>query len=71
MLTQSLVKLFYAISIPSENNPHNIIALDSDTDQYYILTPKSINSDPPLIFEHRQIQTATSPNTFTAQDAVI
>ena len=61
----------YATPITCENNPQNITALDPDTDQYYFLTPKPINRDPPLLFEPRQIQTSISPNTFTAQDAGI
>ena len=61
----------YATPIPWENNPKNIIALDPDTDQYYILTPKSIKRDPLFLFESRRFQTAISPNTFTAQDAGI
>ena len=60
-----------ALPIPCENNPQNIIALDPDTDQYYILTPKPIKRDPPLLFELRQIEISISPNTFTTQDAVI
>ena len=61
----------YANQIPCENNPQNVISLDPDTDQYYVLTPQPIKKDPPLLFEPTQIQTAISPNTFTAQDAGI
>ena len=61
----------YANQIPCENNPQNVISLDPDTDQYYVLTPQPIKKDPPLFFEPTQIQTAISPNTFTAQDAGI
>ena len=61
----------YANQIPCENNPQNVISLDPDTDQYYVLTPQPIKKDPSLLFEPTQIQIATSPNTFTAQDAGI
>ena len=61
----------YANQIPCENNPQNVISLDPDTDQYYVLTPQPIKKDPPLLFEPTQIQNAISPNTFTAQDAGI
>ena len=61
----------YANQIPCENNPQNVISLDPDADQYYVLTPQPIKKDPPLLFEPTQIQTSTSPNTFTAQDAGI
>ena len=57
--------------VPCENIPQNVISLDPDTDQYYVLTPQPIKKDPPLLFEPTQIQTAISPNTFTAQDAGI
>ena len=42
-----------------------------DTDQYYVLTPQPLKKDPPLLYEPTQVQTAISPNTFTAQDAGI
>ena len=61
----------YANQIPCENTPQNVISFDPDTDQYYVLTPQPIKKDPPLLFEPSQIQTAISPNTFTAQDAGI
>ena len=31
-----------ADQIPCENNPHNVISLDTGTDQYYVLTPHSL-----------------------------
>ena len=61
----------YAKQIPCENNPQNVVSLDPDTDQYYVLTPQPIKKDPLLLFEPTQVQTAISPNTFTAQDAGI
>ena len=70
MLIQITRQIFdYAVPIPCENNLQNIIALDLDTDQYCILILNPIKRYPPLLFESRQIQTAISPNTFTAQDA--
>ena len=32
----------YANRIPCENNPQNVISLDADTDQYYVLTSQPI-----------------------------
>ena len=61
----------HANQIPCENSPQNVISLDPDTDQYYVLTPQPIKKDPPLPFEPTQVPTAISPNTFTAQDAGI
>ena len=61
----------YANQIPCQTNPHNVIALDPDTDQYYVSTPQPNKKDPPLIFEPTQVQTAISPNTFTARDAEV
>ena len=60
----------YANQIPCENNPQNVISLDPDADQYYVLT-QPIKKDPPLFFEPTEVQAAISPNTFTAQDAGI
>ena len=54
-----------------ENNPQIVISLDPVTDQYYVLTPQPIKKDPLLRFEPTQVQTAISPDTFTAQDAGI
>ena len=61
----------YANQVPCENNPLNVISLDPDTDQYYVLTSQPIEKGPPLHFEPTQIQTDISPNTFTAQYADI
>ena len=58
----------YATPIPCENNSQHKTALSLDTDQHFVLTAKPIISDPRLLFETRQIETAFSPNTFTAQD---
>ena len=46
-----------------QNNPQNVISLDPDTDQYYVLTPQPTKKDPPLLFEPTQVQTAISPNS--------
>ena len=61
----------YAKQIPCENISQTVIALDPDTDQYYVLTPQHIKKDHPLLFEPTQIETVLSPNTFTDQDAGI
>ena len=44
----------YANQIPCENNPQNVISLDPDTDQYYVLIPQPIKKDPLLLFEPTQ-----------------
>ena len=49
--------LKYANRIPCQNNPQNVISLDSDTDQYYVLTPQPIKKDRPLLFQPTQAQT--------------
>ena len=63
----------YANQFPCEDNPQNMIALDPDTDQYYILTPQPIKKEPPLFKLLLALlnlkQTTNSHNTFTAQDA--
>ena len=61
----------YVIQLPCENNPQNVIALDPDTDQYFVITAQPNKKDPPLLLEPTQTQTAFSLNAFTAQDAGI
>ena len=39
----------HANQIQCENIPQNVIALDSDTDQYYVKTPHSIKKRPSSI----------------------
>ena len=54
-----------ARQIPCENTRQNVIALDPDTDQYYVLTPQP-NKEDPLLFEPTQVQTTSNPDTFTS-----
>ena len=64
----------YATPIECGNNPQNIIELDPDTDDgdFYVLTPADpLKREAPQMFKHTQIKTTKTPNTFTAQDAVI
>ena len=58
----------YATPISCDNNPRNIIELDSDDQDFYIQT---IKRKPPLMFIPSQIETTIRPNTFKAQDAGI
>ena len=60
----------YTNQTPCENNPQNVISLDPETDQYYVLTRQPIKKTP-LLFEPTQVQCAIMPNTFTAPDAAI
>ena len=46
-------------------------SLEPDTNQYCFLIPLPIKKDPLLLSEPTQVQTAISPNTFTAGDAGI
>ena len=46
----------YANQIPCENNPQNVIALDLDTDQYFVPTPQPFKKDTLLLFEPTQVQ---------------
>ena len=63
----------YATPITCDNNPRNIIELDSDSDDqdFHILGPEPIKRKSPLMFTPSQIKTTLRPNTFTAQDAGI
>ena len=60
----------YATSIPSDNNPRNIIEPNPDADgqDFYIRRPEPTKRKPPLMFTPNQIKTTIRPNTFTAQD---
>ena len=51
----------YANQIPCENNPQNVIALDHDTEQYYVLTSQPVKKGPPHFFEPTQLQTLLAP----------
>ena len=59
----------YANQIPCENNRQNVISLDPETDQKYVSTRQPPKRHPPVHFEPTRVQTAISPNTFTAKDA--
>ena len=61
----------YATPITCDTNPNNIIELDSDDQDFYILGPEPIKRKPPLMFTPSQIKTTIRPNTFAAQDAGI
>ena len=58
----------YSTLISWDNNPQKVIALDLDTDEHYLLTPKPLLRAITRLFEPKQIQSAITPNTFTAQE---
>ena len=41
----------YANQFPCENNPQIVIALDPDTDQYYVLIPQPDKKDHPYFLK--------------------
>ena len=63
----------YATPVACDNNPRNIIELDTDTDDqdFYILGPEFLKHKRPIMFTPSQNKTTMRPNTFTAQDAGI
>ena len=63
--------LYYASPISCEIIPENVITLDIDSDEQYVLTPKLILPATPSLFDPKQIQSAKIPNTFNAQQAGI
>ena len=71
MFIDSLTRqtFIYATPISCDSNRQNVIALDLDTAEHFVLTPKPIPRATPLFFEPKQIQSAISTNTFTAQEA--
>ena len=54
--------------MPCGNNPQNVIVLDRTLINICI-NSTTLKTDPPQLFEPTQVQTAISPNAFTAQDA--
>ena len=62
--TQTFIK---ATPISCDNNPQNVIAIDSD--EHYALTPKAIIRAVPTLLEPKQVQSAIGRNTFTGQKA--
>ena len=61
----------YAAPMSCDNSPQNIVALDLDNDEHYVLTPKPVLRASPVLFEPKQVQSDINPNTFTAQEAGI
>ena len=61
----------YATPIFCDNNRQNFKALDPDTNEHYGLTLKHVIRATPMLFEQKQVQSAKSPNTFTAKEAGI
>ena len=45
------------------------VRIDFVTNEHYVLTPNPVLQATPMLFEPKQIQSATVPNTFTAQEA--
>ena len=49
--------------------PQNAMPLDPDNDVHFVLTNKTVLRATLTAFEPTQLQSALSPNTFTAQEA--
>ena len=60
-----------ATPISCDNTPQNVIALDLDTNEHYVLPPERVLRATPMLFEPKQVQSAIIRNTFTAQAAGI
>ena len=60
-----------ATPIPCDNNPQNVITLDLDFNEQYVLTPELVLRANTVLFEPKQVQSAISPSTFTPQEAEI
>ena len=58
-----------ATEITCDGYPANIIALDPDGNDYYLLTPTPEKQDPPAHFEPAEIRSIIQPNTFFAHRA--
>ena len=51
--------------------PDPIIALDPNSNHYYVLITELLKNDSAQLFESKQTEPAISPNTFTAREAGI
>ena len=69
LITTQIFK--FATAISCNNNPQNVIALDLYYAERYVLTPKFALRATPTLIELKQLESATSSNTSTAQDAGI
>ena len=59
----------YATPIYSDINPQIIVSLNPDNDKHYVITSKPVKQATPTLFESKEVQSAVSSNTFTAQEA--
>ena len=59
----------YATPIACDSNSQNVMALDLDTDEHYVLTPKPVTRATPMFFEPKQVQSARGGKTFTSHEA--
>ena len=55
---KTVFRLHYRLSC--NNNPQNVIALDLDTDEHYVLTPKPVTWATTRFFETKEVQSAIS-----------
>ena len=58
----------YDTPISWDYNPQKVIALDLDSDEHCVLTPKPVLRATPMLFGPKQIQPAVRPKTFTAKE---
>ena len=63
--------LIYAAPISCDDNPQNVIDLDPDNNNQYLLTPRPVLWATLKLFEPKWVQSAINPNTFSAQEAGI
>ena len=61
----------YETPISCDNNSQNFTACDPENDEPYVLIPKPALRAFPLLIGPLPVQSATNPNTFTAQEAAI
>ena len=59
----------YATALSYDNSQQNVIALDSDCDGLYILTPKPVIRATLMLIDPTQDQFALNQNIFTGQEA--
>ena len=61
----------FATTIFWDYNPQNVIPVGFENDAHFVHIPKLVLRANPTLFELKQIRSATSPKTSTAQDVGI
>ena len=67
MYTDSQQNFIYTCPLSCDNIPQSSLALKSDNGENCVLIPRLLLRLTPMLFQPKQVQSAKSPNTFTAR----